>query len=122
MRLVAGLGFEPRLTDPESAVLPLHHPAVQNLRGGSPGPFPQLGPQNITSTNPAKIPAKGHRRQVERESLMGIVSGGGLSHAAMCPICLPDASAQPPKTRAPHEGRLSRVERQISRQNSIARA
>jgi hypothetical protein len=25
----AGLGFEPRLTDPESVVLPLHHPAIQ---------------------------------------------------------------------------------------------
>ncbi len=25
--LAAGLGFEPKLTDPESAVLPLHHPA-----------------------------------------------------------------------------------------------
>ena len=26
--LAAGLGFEPKLTDPESAVLPLHHPAT----------------------------------------------------------------------------------------------
>ena len=26
----AGLGFEPRLTDPESVVLPLHHPALQS--------------------------------------------------------------------------------------------
>ena len=26
-KLVAGLGFEPRQTDPESVVLPLHHPA-----------------------------------------------------------------------------------------------
>lgn len=25
--LAAGLGFEPRLPDPESGVLPLHHPA-----------------------------------------------------------------------------------------------
>ncbi len=25
--MAAGLGFEPRQTDPESAVLPLHHPA-----------------------------------------------------------------------------------------------
>ncbi len=25
--MVAGLGFEPRQTDPESVVLPLHHPA-----------------------------------------------------------------------------------------------
>ena len=25
--MVAGLGFEPRQADPETAVLPLHHPA-----------------------------------------------------------------------------------------------
>jgi len=28
--MVAGLGFEPRQTDSESAVLPLHHPAFEN--------------------------------------------------------------------------------------------
>ena len=28
-QMAAGLGFEPRQTDPESAVLPLHHPAKQ---------------------------------------------------------------------------------------------
>lgn len=26
--IAAGLGFEPRLPDPESSVLPLHHPAI----------------------------------------------------------------------------------------------
>ena len=26
--MVAGLGFEPRLTGPDPAVLPLHHPAI----------------------------------------------------------------------------------------------
>ncbi len=37
----AGPGFEPGLTDPESVVLPLHHPAKGNARGiltpGGPG-------------------------------------------------------------------------------------
>ena len=27
--MAAGLGFEPRQTDSESVVLPLHHPAIQ---------------------------------------------------------------------------------------------
>ena len=30
IRLVARLGFEPRLTEPESAVLPLHHRAMRD--------------------------------------------------------------------------------------------
>ena len=29
--MAAGLGLEPRLSDPESPVLPLHHPAVCSL-------------------------------------------------------------------------------------------
>jgi hypothetical protein len=28
LSVAAGLGFEPRLTDPELVVLPLHHPIV----------------------------------------------------------------------------------------------
>ena len=28
----AGLGFEPRLTAPKAAVLPLHHPALNTCR------------------------------------------------------------------------------------------
>lgn len=27
--LVAGLGFEPRIVDPESTVMPFHYPAIQ---------------------------------------------------------------------------------------------
>ena len=31
-KMAAGLGFEPRHADPESAVLPLHHPAAQIIQ------------------------------------------------------------------------------------------
>ena len=33
--VAAGLGFEPRLPDPESGVLPLHHPAVPAQYNGA---------------------------------------------------------------------------------------
>ena len=32
IRHVAKLGFEPRQTEPESVVLPLHHLAISNIR------------------------------------------------------------------------------------------
>lgn len=45
--VAAGLGFEPRLADPESAVLPLDDPAIQRLLY----PFSHLFQPNLESNN-----------------------------------------------------------------------
>ena len=57
--MVARLGFEPRLTDPESAVLPLHHRAV--LSNDAPHFTPDFGnvkPQAPFFSSPADTKGK----------------------------------------------------------------
>ena len=74
LKMVARLGFEPRLTDPESAVLPLHHRAVSEdageysggwedvkrfRRGGKPRKNPRGGAEG---GRPVGRPARRRRR------------------------------------------------------------
>ena len=43
--MAAGGGFEPPITDPESAVIPLHHPATS----------PKIMPSSRTVVKPTKL-------------------------------------------------------------------
>ena len=51
--LAAGLGFEPRQTESESAVLPLHNPAIYWRRGRDSNPRNAINVYSISNAAPS---------------------------------------------------------------------